>query len=111
METFLASKLRRDERRAGAHREMWNWYAELLRLRKSIAPALKEGDWGVDADPDGRWIVLDRGGILVAASICREGAELPATEGYSIVMKAGELTKTGNHPKFRGLGVVVCSKR
>jgi maltooligosyltrehalose trehalohydrolase len=64
-ETFLKSKLEWTERAETPHREMLNWYRDLIALR----PRLR-GEPRVTFSESARWLRMDRGDVSV---ICNQG--------------------------------------
>ena len=62
-QTFERSKLDWDERDRGAHREIFEWYRQLIRLRRCI-PDFENGRFDLDAvrfDERARWMSIRRG--------------------------------------------------
>jgi maltooligosyltrehalose trehalohydrolase len=69
--TFQASKLKWDDLRVPAHREMLTWYRELIRLRRTN-PCLndpKPGNTFVTFDERENWIRMHRGTIDVICNL------------------------------------------
>jgi maltooligosyltrehalose trehalohydrolase len=77
-ETFDHSKLRWEECSLDAHRELLDWHARLIALRRNFAADLVGGDERVsaNADNDTGVIVMRRGRLVVAASLRRQPATL-----------------------------------
>jgi maltooligosyltrehalose trehalohydrolase len=66
-QTFERSKLNWDERERGEHREIFEWYRQLIRLRR-CTPDFENGRLDVDAvrfDEEARWMSVRRGESLV----------------------------------------------
>ena len=66
-QTFERSKLNWDERERGEHREIFEWYRQLIRLRR-CTPDFENGRLDVDAvrfDEEARWMSVRRGKSLV----------------------------------------------
>ena len=77
--TFLRSKLDWPERDRGGYRELLAWYRELIALRR-FWPELTDlrlEQVHVDYDEDGRWLVVARGRLRIAASLGPGAAVLP----------------------------------
>jgi maltooligosyltrehalose trehalohydrolase len=66
-QTFERSRLDWDEHERGEHREISEWYRQLIALRRSV-PDFENGRLDLDAvsfDEAAQWIVIKRGGALV----------------------------------------------
>lgn len=79
--TFLDSKLAWDEVDSGAHGELHALYRQLIALRSS-EPDL--GDFwldhmGVEYDEAAGWIVLRRGGLVIACNLSADAVTVPFT--------------------------------
>lgn len=73
-----------------AHAGMLELYRTLLRLRAD-EPDLRDGDltrMSVDADDDGRWLVVHRGSFRVAANLSAVERDLPGAAG-EVVLATG----------------------
>jgi len=71
VDTFLRSKLRWDEVHEGRHEEMFQWYRGLIALRRSSA-SLNNGEPGqtkVTFDGDKKWLVMERGAVMVICNL------------------------------------------
>jgi malto-oligosyltrehalose trehalohydrolase len=78
-ETFLRSKLDWSERDRTGNRELLAWYRELIALRRS-QPELTDPRLDrvqADYDEDGRWLVVARGRLRIAANLGPGAAALP----------------------------------
>jgi malto-oligosyltrehalose trehalohydrolase len=79
-ETFLRSKLDWSQVCAPGHRDLLTWYRELIALRNARAeltdPRLDQVR--VDYDEPARWIMIERGRLLVAANLGPSSVRLPA---------------------------------
>jgi len=77
--TFLRSKLDWSELDSGPHREVLAWYRELIALRRA-RPELADPRLGgvrADYDEDGRWLVVWRGALRIAANLGGCAQRLP----------------------------------
>lgn len=77
--TFLAARLERGERKHPAHASRLAWVQGLLRLRREH-PALGTGgpaSAGFHADPQDRWVRMERGPWQVVVNASPSGLELP----------------------------------
>lgn len=107
---FLRSKLRWDEHSEPEHRTMSEWYAELIRLRRSNGPAMSFAE--VDADPAQGWIRMRNGKYAVIASLKSGPVQTPflRSESPDPVLSAGDLTTSSeDRLEFNGPGVIVIS--
>ncbi len=88
-ETFAASRLDWDELACPPHAELLDWHRRLISLRRST-PALSEGRFPDDVryDEGGRWLVLDRGPVTMAANMGPMAAEVPVGGGRASVLIA-----------------------
>jgi maltooligosyltrehalose trehalohydrolase len=80
--TFLRSKLDWSERDHAGHRELLAWYRELIALRRRW-PELTDprlDRMHVDFDEDGRWLVVARGRLRIAANLGPGATALPLGE-------------------------------
>lgn len=87
-ETFLRSKLDWDEVRRPAHVEVFDWYSELIRLRRS-EPSLNNGEPGNSAvtyNEEQRWLCMQRGSIIVACSIAESAQTVPIHRGGEMIL-------------------------
>jgi len=78
-ETYLRSKLDWDQRRREPYRSLLGWYRALLALRRS-RPELTDPRLDrvrVDYDEAGRWLVVHRGPLRVAANVGSVPVEVP----------------------------------
>jgi maltooligosyltrehalose trehalohydrolase len=80
-QTFLRSKLDWAEVGTGLHAQLYALYRDLIALRRTEAdladPWLE--DLIVDYDEDQRWIMMRRGGLVVACNLGVEPVTVPAT--------------------------------
>jgi malto-oligosyltrehalose trehalohydrolase len=70
-QTFLRSKLDWAQPSGPPHREILDWYRELIALRRA-RPELTDPRLAatqVRYDEDGRWLTIDRGGVVIVASL------------------------------------------
>jgi maltooligosyltrehalose trehalohydrolase len=66
-DTFERSRLNWNERDRGEHREILEWYRQLIGLRRSVRD-FENGRFDLDAvtfDEEARWISVNRGGSVV----------------------------------------------
>ncbi|MGA9247353.1 MAG: malto-oligosyltrehalose trehalohydrolase [Candidatus Acidiferrales bacterium] len=105
-ETFLRSKLNWDLRKDGRHRVLWDFYRELLRLRREV-PALAHLDKGatdVTAFSDEKTLFLRRwSGTSQIYAVCNFST-LPAQ--LSLPVPAGQWRKQldSAEPRWQGSG-------
>ena len=91
--TFERSRLQWQEAGEGRHQEMLDWYRALIHLRRRSA-ALNDGDLGhvkVLSSEEGRWLAMDRGGVLVLANLGRQDASFEVPEGFRVVVISREI--------------------
>jgi maltooligosyltrehalose trehalohydrolase len=83
-ETFERSRLRQDLMKEGRHAEIYSFYKELIRLRKTV-PALARPsklDVEVTALEGDEVILVRRGGeVVIAFNFAREARKVPPPEG------------------------------
>jgi maltooligosyltrehalose trehalohydrolase len=84
-ETFQRSKLRWDELTEPRHAGLLDWHRRLIALRRSTPAGA--GEVTVDFDEPGRWLVLTRGAITVAANMGSAEATVPVPGG-SVVLSS-----------------------
>ena len=78
--TFTASRLRWEERSDPPHAAMIDWYRALIRLRRDH-PELGCGDFRdsrVLTEAGSGWLMVERGGHLIAANLGQQRAAIPA---------------------------------
>ena len=88
VETFERSKLKWDEVHKGRHEEMFEWYRELIGLRRGSA-SLNNGEPGqtkVTCDEVKGWLVMVRGGVTVVCNLGRERMEFENPAHLPLVM-------------------------
>jgi maltooligosyltrehalose trehalohydrolase len=88
--TFLRSKLDWSERDRADHRELLAWYRELIALRRRW-PELTDPRLDrvhVDFDEDGRWLVVTRGQLRIAANLGPAAAALPLGQSGAELLAA-----------------------
>ena len=89
-ETFMRSKLNWDELSQGVHAELLDWHKRLIELRRSES-ALRDGDLSkinVQFSESARWLVVERGPIVVACNLAAETQTVPLAGSYGIQMKS-----------------------
>jgi maltooligosyltrehalose trehalohydrolase len=85
MQTFERSKLDWNERERGEHREILDWYRQLIRLRQCVRD-FENGRLDVDAvsfDETARWIRVNRGESVVLCNFAATGQRLPIAHDAS----------------------------
>ncbi len=82
-ETFRRSKLDWDEPAQPRHADLLDWHRRLIALRRSTQELVgaEGGDVHVDADEEGRWLVLTRGPFSVACNLGGERAAIRLPPG------------------------------
>ena len=78
VETFERSKLQWDEVDEGRHKEMLDWFHQLLHLRRG-STSLNNGELShikVQFDEKKQWLTMDRGQIRVMCNLGPEPVEL-----------------------------------
>ncbi len=81
-ETFERSKLDWDERDGGQHREIFEWYRQLIRLRRCVRD-FEDGLLDLDAvsfDEAARWIRVTRGECVVICNFAPSGHRVPLAD-------------------------------
>ena len=102
-ETFERSKLNWAERGASVHAELFNWYRELIRLRRAESaltdPTLAESR--TSQDEARRWIVIHRGPVTIACNLADQPQRVPLPAGLRRLLLASaaglRLTRLGVH--------------
>ena len=78
-QTFQRSKLDWDERENGEHRELYEWYRRLIRLRR-CSRDLNNGRLDLDAvnfDEEARWLTIRRGSSIVVCNFAANEQRIP----------------------------------
>jgi maltooligosyltrehalose trehalohydrolase len=78
-DTFVRSKLNWDERERGDHREVLEWYRQLISLRGYVRD-FENGRFDLDAvtfDEQARWISVNRGGSVVICNFAATRQRIP----------------------------------
>jgi len=78
-QTFERSRLIWDERDRGSHREIFEWYRQLIALRRCV-PDLENGRLDLDAvafDESARWIRVNRGESAVICNFAPTPQRIP----------------------------------
>jgi maltooligosyltrehalose trehalohydrolase len=102
-ETFERSKLDWDAREWGEHREIFEWYRRLIRLRR-CARDFENGRLDLDAvsfDEEARWIRINRGDSVV---ICNFG---PAPQRVPVAHAKRLDISLASRPDVRGDGAMI----
>jgi len=87
-ETFQRSKLNWREVEQGSHGEMLDWYRQLIDLRRRSA-SLNDGDMRrveVKFDEKERWLVMNRGQVMVLCNLGDKPAELENPAGLPLIL-------------------------
>ena len=90
--TFLSSKLDWSEPGRTPHEELLAWTRDLISLRRS-RPELTDGRRDrvrVSHDPDGRWIVVQRGAVAVVCNLSPDRTSVPVDGTPLQVLLASE---------------------
>ena len=90
-ETFERSKLKWDEVNEGIHAEMFAWYRELIRLRRST-PSLNDGEPGrtqVRFDQQGMWFSIERGKVILSCNLGKDELRISLPQGKRLALKSG----------------------
>jgi maltooligosyltrehalose trehalohydrolase len=108
--TFERSKLDWSELGQPRHAAVLDWYRRLLALRHERG--LHEGGFGsveVHFDDEARWIVLDRGTVVVAANVGDEQAEVPLGDGHpeTAALSWGAVDVSGTRARLGADAIVV----
>jgi maltooligosyltrehalose trehalohydrolase len=85
MQTFERSKLDWNERERGGHREILDWYRQLIGLRRCVRD-FENGRLDLDAvsfDEAARWIRVNRGESVVLCNFAATGQRLPIARDAS----------------------------
>jgi maltooligosyltrehalose trehalohydrolase len=85
-ETFLRSKLDWDELSEPRHAGILDWHRRLIELRRSAPAPAAEVE--VDFDEGGRWLVLRRGPLTVAANLGDRPATVATGPGEVVLASA-----------------------
>jgi maltooligosyltrehalose trehalohydrolase len=95
-DTFERSKLNWDERESGGHREILEWYRQLISLRRCV-PDFENGRLDLHAvtfDEQARWISVNRGGSVVICNFAATQQRIPISHNathlcLSLASKSG----------------------
>ena len=85
-------KLKWTERSEGVHGEMFQWYQDLIRLRRTIGD-LNDADPAtvqVQCCPDDKWLLMKRGSIMVACNFGAEPWRVSAGSAGPVLLASGE---------------------
>jgi maltooligosyltrehalose trehalohydrolase len=97
-QTFVRSKLSWDELSRSPHREVLEWYRELIRLRRENA-TLRSGrfeDVRVRFDESQRWLVIERGEVSILCNFAREARTLPCS-AKNVLLASHSIAEPSNH--------------
>ncbi|WP_433965836.1 malto-oligosyltrehalose trehalohydrolase [Tunturiibacter gelidiferens] len=100
VETFLRSKLNWEEVEQGRHGEMLDWYRRLIQLRHGSV-ALNDGAVGhvkATFDEKRRWLMFERGVVMVMCNLGSEKVELPCVKRAALLLasKDGVVVRGGS---------------
>jgi maltooligosyltrehalose trehalohydrolase len=87
-ETFERSRLKWDEINKGKHGEMYTWYRELIKLRRST-PSLNNGDprcTHVRYRQEGLWLSMERGAVTVTCNLGENELQIPIPSGAQLIL-------------------------
>ena len=87
-DTWSRSRLRWDERKAGPHAALLEWYRSLIQLRRAI-PSLRDGNYQecrVSFDHDAKWLVLFRGATATACNLSDEPRQVPVPGAGNVLL-------------------------
>jgi maltooligosyltrehalose trehalohydrolase len=101
-ETFERSKLNWEEIQTGAHAEMLEWCRSLIALRRSSA-ALNCGEPNrihVRFDETERWLVVDRGEIVVMGNLGENPVKLEAAASSSLLLASSQAVRLSGAEVF-----------
>jgi maltooligosyltrehalose trehalohydrolase len=90
-ETFERSKLQWEELNQPEHHGMFQWYRDLIHLRRKTL-ALNLGDFNrmeVHHSEEGRWIYTDRGNIRTMINFADTDAEFAVESGSELLLSSG----------------------
>jgi maltooligosyltrehalose trehalohydrolase len=93
--TFLRSKLDWAEPEREGHRELLGWYRELTALRRARPELTDPRLHRIHAsyDEDGRWLVVRRGALAIAANLGPAQRELPlGAPAAAVLVESGSGT-------------------
>ena len=85
-ETFKRSKLNWDEVYRDRHREMLDWFKQMIHLRRS-SPSLNDGDLShakVRYDAEKCWLVMDRGRMQILVNLGPNSVDLEVPARYTL---------------------------
>ena len=105
-DAFNRSRLRWDERETPAHAEVLAWYRALIGLRRE-QPDFASLPSRVDFDPAERWLLLDRGRLVVALCFAGEPYALPLASGDALVLAHGAVAAAPDSVRVGPGGVAV----
>ena len=95
VETFLQSKLKWEETARSPHREILQWYQQLIALRRSN-PDLNNGEPGntqAAFSEEQKWICMRRGSILVACNLSENSRELDVPRDANLLLSSSEANR------------------
>jgi maltooligosyltrehalose trehalohydrolase len=110
--TFASARLDWEERGREPHAGLLEWHRDLIALRRRL-PELVDGDLAavrVRWDEERRWLIMERGRVVVACLLADAPGELPVENavGAQVLLTAG-LEQAGRdslHLAARGVAVL-----
>jgi len=96
-DTFERSKLDWSEVGDGVHQELFGWHRRLIGLRRSES-SLSSGSFdglSVRFDEAGRWLVIDRGEVVVICNFGAEPVEVPEVDGELLMASTAGMSVGG----------------
>lgn len=90
LETFQRSKLIWDEINSGDHAGILDWHQKLIQLRRA-EPGLTDGvreNVAVSFNESEKWLVLERGNLLVACNLGSEARDIPVEGQFEVLLQS-----------------------
>ncbi len=105
-QTFERSKLNWDEVAEPRHAGLLDWHTRLIALRRSTLTAAWPEE--VDFDEEGRWLVMTRGPLVVAANVGAAPAKVPVPGACQVVLSSTDgASVDGGHASLPPESVIV----
>jgi maltooligosyltrehalose trehalohydrolase len=112
-ETFSRSKLKWEELSESGHQSLLDWHRKLIRLRRE-EPSLSDGrmqNVKVTCDENEGWLILERGGIIVACNFSSNYRRIPLQVSTGEMILASEPDINGDNGIHLPLESVAIFKR